>query len=126
MRTPVQQDGCPTSNDSTLRTPNHVSDVSRASFRPTTTASHALFKSTTVASNPLGSTFAQGSYDDSSGIVPAAEMADVSKTNSLLLKKSRCVNLGERIKLCTQRIDDSISSWLKATPSKFTLEFGKS
>ena len=52
IRTPVQQDGSPTSDDSTLRTPNHLSDISRASFCLTTTASNAFFRSTKVASYP--------------------------------------------------------------------------
>ena len=50
IRTPARQDGSPTSDDSTLRTPNHLSDVSRASLRLTTTASYAFLRSTKVAS----------------------------------------------------------------------------
>ena len=50
IRTPARQDGSPTSDDSTLRTPNHLSDVSRASFRLTTTTSYAFLRSTNVAS----------------------------------------------------------------------------
>ena len=50
IRTPAQQDGSPTSDDSTLRTPNHLSDVTRASFCLTTAASHGFLRSTEVAS----------------------------------------------------------------------------
>ena len=54
MRTPVRQDGSPNSDDSTLRTPNHLSGLSRASFRLTTAASYAFFTWTTVTSYPQG------------------------------------------------------------------------
>ena len=48
--TPARPDDSPTSEDSTLRTPNHLSDVSRASFRLTTTTSYAFLRSAKVAS----------------------------------------------------------------------------
>ena len=50
IRTPARQDDSPTSDDSTLRTSNHLSVVSRSSFRLTTTASYAFLRSTKVAS----------------------------------------------------------------------------
>ena len=48
------------------------------------------------------------------------------QTDPIVSKKSRCVNLGERTKLCTQAIDDSINRQLRKFPSNFTLYLGKS
>ena len=126
IRTPVQQDGSTTSDDSTLCTPNHLSDVSRASFHLTTTASYPFLRSTKVASKPSGSPFAQGSQVDWSRMEPATLTAETSKLIPLSLKKSRWVKRGERTKLCTQAIDVSTIRRLKGIPFKLTVNTGNS
>ena len=83
MRTAARQ------YDSTLRPLTHLSDLSRANVRLTTTASYAFLRSTTVASYPSGSKFVQGSKVDLSGIDPAALTADTSRIILLSVKKSR-------------------------------------
>ena len=123
---PVQKEGSPTSDDSPLRKPNHLSDVSRASFRRTTAILWAFLRSTTAASYPSCKNCSEISYADSSRKVPAAVTADVGKLSPLTLKQSSWVNLGNRKKLCTQAIVDAIDQWLKLNPSNFTLNVGKS
>ena len=59
--TPRWPEDSPTTEDSTLATPNHLSGVSWASFRRTTTTSYAFFKSSTTATFPPGSMRFHGS-----------------------------------------------------------------
>ena len=124
MRTPIREDGSPTSDDSTLCTTNHLSDVFLASFQLTTTASYAFFKSTTVASYRSESTFAPGSQIDLSQIDTAALTADTRRLMPEPLKKPRLVKPGERTNFCTQAIDVSTSRRFKVTPPKLTVNAG--
>ena len=122
IRTPVRQGSSSTLVHPKLSTANHLSDVSRATFRRTTTASWAFLASLIVASYTSGKKCTQGLYDGSPWIVPATVTTGVSRPIPLTLKKSHGVNLANRTKLCTQVIDDSIDFWLRATPSNFVLD----
>ena len=58
IRTPCWPEDSLTTEDSTLVIPNYLSDVSRASFRRTTTKPYAFFKTRTTVSNFLQAVWA--------------------------------------------------------------------
>ena len=109
----------PTAEDATLATPNHRSEVSRASFRRPTTTSYAFHKWETTAAYPSGDMTAHGSYTESSQTLPATFTALSNIEIPLSVKKSRWVNWGSRTKLCTQQTVESIARRSIVTRSRF-------
>ena len=124
IRTACRPEDSPATEDSTLATPNYHSEVSRASFRRTTTTSYALFKSTTTAAYTSGNMTVHGSYTETSQTLPATFTALSSIQIPLPVKKSRWVNRRSRTKLCTQQIAESIEQRLIVTRSRFSWNRG--
>ena len=110
-------------------TPNHLCHVSCAFciFLPHNNDIIGLLRFFTTTSYPSGNTLAQVLHKNSSQtvqIVAAALTTDVSISIPISVKKLRCVNIGERAKLCLQETGDSINRRLRATPPSSTVFFG--
>ena len=122
-RTACWPEDSPTTEDTTPFTPNHLSVVSRASFRRTTTTSYAFFKSQTTASYPSGSTRFHRSWRESWQILFVTFTALGSMKNSIVFDDIS-LNRGFGTQIWTQEVANSTARRLMVTRSRLNANRG--